>query len=74
MSRNKYNAKFFDDAEKIEKNPNYKLDNDHDPTASTKLENDNDYPQVEFGNEESINCQAMFEEKRRKRNKPKNLK
>ena len=46
MSRNKYNAKFFDDAEKIEKNPNYKLDNNHDPTASTKLENDNDYPQV----------------------------
>ncbi len=77
MGRNKYNANFFEENKKYNTNQNNtnpeNLDNNHSNRASTKLENNNDYPNVEFARE-SGTCEEEFERSRRERNKQKNLK
>lgn len=72
MDRSKRNAKFYNEGKMLNIDDNTEnSERKYSVPESTKLSNDNDYPNVEFGRE---NCQEEFERIRHERNKNKNLK
>ncbi|HHX81182.1 MAG TPA: hypothetical protein GX692_08995 [Acholeplasmataceae bacterium] len=74
MDRSKRNAKFYNEGKMLNIDENRdNSERKYSVPESTKLSNNNDYPNVEFARDNPT-CEEEFERARRERNKTKNLK